>query len=66
MAHKKLTILTEADEFMESFGESAYQEARYEFHRAIEREEYERAAILLSICSEIKSRSNFDPELTKH
>jgi hypothetical protein len=34
---KRIAVLAEADEFMESFGQSAYQEARYELAKAFER-----------------------------
>jgi hypothetical protein len=34
---RRVDILVEADEFMESFGEHAYQEARYELAKAFER-----------------------------
>jgi hypothetical protein len=34
---ESIDILAEADEFMESFGQLAYQEARYELAKAFER-----------------------------
>lgn len=61
MPRKKPVVLAEADEFMESFGQFAYQEARYGLQKAIERSDYECAKFLLSVCSEISSRTDFEP-----
>jgi hypothetical protein len=58
---KRIDILAEADEFMESLGQSAYQEARYELAKAFERGDKARMKILKRVCKEIAERTDFEP-----
>jgi hypothetical protein len=59
---RRIDILAEADEFMGSFGEHAYQEARYELAKAFERGGNARMKFLERVCKEIEKRTDFQPE----
>jgi hypothetical protein len=59
---KRVDVLAEADEFMESFGQSAYQEARYELAKAFERGDKARIKFLERVSEEIAKRTDFEPE----
>ena len=59
---KRLDVLAEADEFIESFGEYAYQEARYELAKAFERGDKPRMKFLERVSKEIAKRTDFEPE----
>jgi hypothetical protein len=52
----------EADEFMGSFGQNAYQEARYELAKAFERGDKARIKFLERVCKAIAS----EPHLKKN
>ncbi|HLL26910.1 MAG TPA: hypothetical protein VKT73_04580 [Xanthobacteraceae bacterium] len=59
---KRIDVLAEADEFMESFGQLAYQEARYELAKAFERGDKARMKFLEQVSKEIAKRTDFEPE----
>jgi hypothetical protein len=60
---KRIDILAETDEFIESFGEDAYQEARNELAKAFERGDTARMKLLESVSKEIAKRSAVDRDL---
>ena len=59
---KRLDVIAEADEFMESFGQNAFKEARYELAKAFERGDKARMKFLERVCEEIVKRTDFEPE----
>jgi hypothetical protein len=58
---KRIDVLAEADEFMESFGQNAFREARYELARAFERGDKARMKFLERVSKEIARRTDFEP-----
>lgn len=56
-------VLAEADEFVESFGDAAYSEARYEARRARESGDWKREKFLSSVCRELAKRTGHEPGL---
>lgn len=53
-------ILAEADEFIESFGDAAYWEARAEARKAHEQGDRKREKFLSRVCREIAKRTDFE------
>lgn len=57
---RRQLVFAQADEFMESFGNAAYSEARSEARKAREAGDYKRERFLSRVCKEIAKRTDFE------
>jgi hypothetical protein len=60
LKRRKEMMLATADEFMESYGNAAYREARAEARKARERGDHKRERFLSRVCREIAKRTDFE------